>query len=163
METQSTITTKVIGGIVAIGVLAGVANLATKEKIPEPTPTQNTQDTGNTDTVVEPETPSTVNANTYIYRDGSYSATGTYRSPAGSETVAVTLVVKDDTITEATFDADSTSSQSLRYQAQFKGGYTKLVVGKKLSELNVGKVSGSSLTGKGFMDAVAKIKAEAHI
>lgn len=34
METQSTITTKVIGGIVAIGVLAGVANLATKEKNP---------------------------------------------------------------------------------------------------------------------------------
>jgi hypothetical protein len=37
-----------------------------------------------------------------------------------------------------------------------------MVVGKNISELQLTKVSGSSLTPQGFMDALEKIKAEAQ-
>jgi hypothetical protein len=39
--------------------------------------------------------------------------------------------------------------------------YKQYVVGKKIDEVQLTKVSGSSLTPQGFNDALAKIKAEA--
>ena len=52
---------------------------------------------------------------------------------------------------------------TLEYQARFAGGVADAVVGKKLDELSVDKVAGSSLTSGGFNDAVGKIKSEAQL
>ncbi len=97
----------------------------------------------------------------HTYNDGAYSAAGVYRSPAGAESVTVSLILKDDVIIDATFIGDATHKKSIAMQAAFTEGFNEQVVGKSLDEVSVGVVNGSSLTGVGFMDAVAKIKVEA--
>jgi len=106
------------------------------------------------------EPSATVPANKY--KNGSYDAEGYYRSPAGTEKVGVTLEVEDDTVVGVTFTAHATHPKSAAMQAAFKGGISAVVVGKSLDEIDVGVVSGSSLTGIGFDEAVAKIKLEAQ-
>ncbi len=96
-----------------------------------------------------------------IYTDGTYSAIGNYNSPGGAETIGVSLVLKDDIITSATVTAQATRPQSKMFQDMFIGAFASQVVGKNIADLNLSKISGSSLTPKGFNDAVAKIKAQA--
>ncbi len=95
------------------------------------------------------------------YKDGSYKAVGSYVSPAGQEEVDVTLVLKDGKITSAEFVGESQNPISKKLQNQFNEGYKQVVVGKSIDELSLTVVNGSSLTPKGFMDAVQKIKEEA--
>ena len=95
------------------------------------------------------------------YNDGTFSADGVYRSPAGMEAVKVSLTLKDDVVTDAQFQSMATHPKSKMMQAAFGEGYKLMVVGKSIDELSLTVVNGSSLTPKGFMDAVAKIKVEA--
>lgn len=95
------------------------------------------------------------------YKDGTYSADGAYRSPAGAESVHITLVLKGDQVTGVTFKGDATNQKSIAMQKAFGEGISEKVIGKSLDEVSVTVVNGASLTGTGFMDAVAKIKAEA--
>jgi hypothetical protein len=95
------------------------------------------------------------------YNDGTYSADGVYRSPAGAEEIHVTVTLEDDIITSAQVESTATNPKSKQMQSQFIAGFSTYVVGKPIDELSLGVVNGSSLTPKGFMDAVAKIKAEA--
>jgi|GEM_PF-1190236 len=95
------------------------------------------------------------------YADGTYEARGSYVSPAGAEGVDVSLTLANGIVTDATFASNATNPASVRNQGQFAAGYRQLVVGKPLDELNLRTVNGSSLTPKGFMDAVAKIKVQA--
>jgi hypothetical protein len=46
-------------------------------------------------------------------------------------------------------------------QGKFKEGFEEAVVGKPLDEIALTVVNGSSLTPKGFMDALTKVKLEA--
>ncbi len=95
------------------------------------------------------------------YKDGTYSATGEYRSPAGNDEIEVSLTIKDGVITDATYEGLAKMGKSKDFQAKFGEGYKAAVVGKSIDSLSLGVTNGSSLTPKGFMDAVAKIKAEA--
>ncbi len=95
------------------------------------------------------------------YKDGSYSATGEYRSPGGPEQIDITLTVNDDKVTDAVAVSKAVNPTSQKFQGQFVAGIKAQVVGKSLDEVQVTKVSGSSLTPKGFTDAVTKIKAQA--
>lgn len=95
------------------------------------------------------------------YKDGTYTAVGDYVSPGGPEQVEVTLTIKDGVVTDSVFKHLAERPISLQMQENFAAGYKEYVIGKKLDEVEVGKVSGSSLTPKGFNDAVAKIKVEA--
>ncbi|WP_336628922.1 MULTISPECIES: hypothetical protein [unclassified Microbacterium] len=56
---------------------------------------------------------------------------------------------------------DPQASETEHYQSQFIGGISAQVVGKKLDEISVSRVSGSSLTSKGFTQALATIRTEA--
>lgn len=100
-------------------------------------------------------------AQTNTYKDGTYSATGNYRSPAGAEAVDVTVTIKNDIVTTAKFVGTATAPKSVEMQGKFNAGFAAIVVGKPLDELSLSVVNGSSLTPMGFMDALAKIKAEA--
>lgn len=96
------------------------------------------------------------------YKAGKYTAEGGYTSPAQPETVTVDLVLSaDGTITDVNFKGNATNPTSIKLQGMFAGGYKELVVGKKIDEVKLDKVSGSSLTPIGFNDAIEKIKAEA--
>ena len=60
---------------------------------------------------------------------------------------------------EVTPQADGGNSE--QFQEKFAGGIADVVVGKKITELDVSKVSGSSLTSGGFNAAIAEITADA--
>ncbi len=96
------------------------------------------------------------------YKDGTYSAAGTYQSPAGKEEVGVSLTLQNGIITDAIFTPKATNEVSVKLQGMFAGGYKAMVVGKTLDEAQLDKVSGSSLTPKGWNDAIEKIKLEAR-
>lgn len=100
-------------------------------------------------------------ATNFTFKDGTYSATGHYSSPGGAETIEVSLTLKDGIITDANVVSDAFRPMSMRMQGMFVDSYKPLVVGKSLNEVNLSKVSGSSLTPRGFNDAVAQIKTEA--
>ncbi len=98
-----------------------------------------------------------------IYKSGVYSSAGSYISPGGSEPVNLTLTIQNDVVTAADFTAEATVPASEFFQKEFIANYKTQVIGKSLKDLNLTKVSGSSLTPKGFNDAVAKIKAQAEL
>jgi hypothetical protein len=95
------------------------------------------------------------------FKDGTYSSVGKYVSPAGPEEIAVTVTVKDNVITEATVEPKATAPKSKFMQGVFKDNFKEMVVGKNISEVKLTKVSGSSLTPKGFNDALDQIKKQA--
>jgi len=95
------------------------------------------------------------------YKDGTYSASGTYNAPSGTETVHVTLTLAGGVVTDSTVTADGVNPMSKRFQNMFISGYKQYVTGKNISDVNVTNVSGSSLTGQGFNAAVETIKTEA--
>ncbi len=97
------------------------------------------------------------------YKNGTYTAEGTYRSPAKMETIKTDIVLEDGVVKSAVFYENSTNEVSQKLQKMFKEGFEKEVVGKNIEEINLGVVNGSSLTPKGFMDALNKIKTEAQI
>jgi uncharacterized protein with FMN-binding domain len=97
------------------------------------------------------------------YRDGTYSARGTYYSPEGLERISFTVTLKDGIITDTSAVNESDDSTTKRYQDVFIKNYKALVVGKSIDEVKLDKVSGSSLTGGGFNQAISKIKAEASM
>ncbi|OZD38548.1 hypothetical protein CH252_31895 [Rhodococcus sp. 06-1477-1B] len=95
------------------------------------------------------------------YKDGTYEATGQYATPESVETIDVSLTIAGDTVTAVTVTGDPQAAESKRYQSEFIGGIQSEVVGKKLDEISVSKVAGSSLTSGGFNKAVDSIKSEA--
>lgn len=103
----------------------------------------------------------TTTSSNATYKDGSYTAPGTYVSPGGVEHISVTLSLSKNVITTMkviTVEADPTATG---YEGMFEGGISAATVGKNINTLNIGVVSGSSLTSMGFDMALAKIKADA--
>jgi uncharacterized protein with FMN-binding domain len=99
---------------------------------------------------------------TSVYTDGTYSATGNYVSPGGQEAVQVKVTLANNIITDVSFQGDSVSPISQKFQKVFSENYKPFVIGKNITEVKLSKVSGSSLTPKGFNDAIAKIRLEAR-
>ncbi len=111
-----------------------------------------------TDTTIVTTQPSENNSQ---FKDGSYTSEGNYTSPAGPEAIKVTLTLSNGVITNSTVVSEATATFSKRYQGMFVDNYKQYVIGKNIDSLKLDKVSGSSLTPKGFNDAVAKIKVSA--
>jgi uncharacterized protein with FMN-binding domain len=99
--------------------------------------------------------------NTSTYKDGTYSADGSYVSPGGQEEIAVTVTVKSNLITAVTVKSVTADSEAAEYQSRFASGISAVAVGKSLASLSVSNVAGSSLTGQGFNSALATIRSEA--
>lgn len=95
------------------------------------------------------------------YADGTYTASADYASPNGTETVEVTVTLADGVITEVEAVGDGDNPNSRRYQGEFADGIADVVVGKRIDEIQVDKVAGSSLTSAGFTKAIDEIKADA--
>lgn len=150
MNTKKTVIST--GAVIAIAaaIFAG-ANANKKEAMPPAEIMPVTESTAPVDGTVA----------TSDYKDGTYTAVGSYRSPAGPETITVTTTVKNDVITGVSVVPHATHQTSIRLQGLFIGGYQQYVVGKDIDSVKLGAVSGSSLTPIGFNDALAKIKAKA--
>ena len=126
---------------------------------PAPTPVSNTaSDTS----AIAPADSSTNSATTLAYKDGTYTAVGSYVSPGGPDQISVTLTISKDIVTDASVTPMPGDNTSAKYQGIFADNYKTYVVGQDISTLNLTKVSRSSLTPKGFDDALAKIKTQAQ-
>lgn len=94
---------------------------------------------------------------------GTYQATGQYPTPGGLQGIGVTISLDESgTITEAEVEPKAQTGNSVQFQAKFAGGIASEVVGKPILELDVDKVSGSSLTSGGFNRAIEDIVKEAQ-
>lgn len=143
--------------IVAVGIFAFNSMNKNSETAMQPTPTQVAVETPlPVPSATEEITPS-------VYKNGTYTAVGNYTSPGGAETVKVTVTLEDGKIVDSVFEPQATRPMSVKFQGIFGENYKVLVVGKNADEVKLDKVSGSSLTPKGFNDAIEKIKAEAHV
>jgi hypothetical protein len=98
------------------------------------------------------------------FKDGSYSATGNYVSPGGDESIDVNVTLSDGngTITAVSVSPHANVQEASDYQGQFVSGYKSMVIGKKITDVNLSRVSGSSLTSIGFNSAVDQIKSKAE-
>jgi uncharacterized protein with FMN-binding domain len=95
------------------------------------------------------------------YKDGTYSASGAYLSPGGDEKIDVTMTVKDNTIADSSVNQVPSTHDAELYQKKFKDNFLPLVIGKKLNDISLSHVSGSSLTSGGFNKAVEQIRQHA--
>jgi hypothetical protein len=126
-------------------------------KVPTPTKTTTPASTASASPNPTPS-PSASAASSSTYADGNYSATGTYTSPGGRETLRVTLDLANDVVTDLAVTSVHVDSTAANYEAAFEGGIQAIVVGKDIDSLSVGAVAGSSLTANGFNRAIATIK-----
>lgn len=95
------------------------------------------------------------------YKDGTYTAIGSYNSPGGPDKISITLTLKNNIVTSVSAIPMAGDPKSERYQQTFISGYQTFVVGKNIDTIKLTNVSGSSLTPIGFNDALAKIKEQA--
>lgn len=103
----------------------------------------------------------TTTAAASTYSDGTYTASGSYSSPGGSETISITLTLAGDVITAATAEGEATGGPSSQYQGEFVDNFAALIVGKDIDDVSLDKVAGSSLTSGGFNAATETIKSDA--
>ncbi len=96
-----------------------------------------------------------------MYVDGTYTATGSYDSPGGYDQLDVSVTLKNDIIVATSVSNFQGGRTSQRYMNMFASGYQTYVVGKNIANVQLSRVSGSSLTPAGFNDALAQIKSKA--
>jgi uncharacterized protein with FMN-binding domain len=97
------------------------------------------------------------------YKDGVYETVGNYMSPGGEESIEVTLTLVDNVVTKADVVSKAERPNSVKFQGIFVENFEPMVVGRNINEIKLDKVAGSSLTPKGFNDALEKIKAQAGV
>lgn len=102
-------------------------------------------------------------ASAYAYKNGTYTAIGSYMSPGGYDQIGVTLTIKNDLVTNSSVNLMPGDNTSARYQQTFADNYQQYVVGQNISGLNLGKISRSSLTPQGFNDALNQIRSQAKV
>ena len=93
------------------------------------------------------------------YADGVYTATGEYGGQPSHITVKATL--KDGVLTAVTVTPHAYVPRSLELQRAFAAAVPKVVVGKRIDQVRVGKLASSSGTPKGFNDAIRQIREQA--
>lgn len=176
-KNKSLITLAVIGVIAAVGVLGGLFSKKSEEpknsgiNNPPPVDSEKEQpakreEVNEVETI--PESPSAKQAPADIpagqsYKDGSYEADGSYQSPAGPERIHLSVTLKDGVVTDTSLSGTSDAPKSQMYMNNFSKNYKPLVIGKKIDEIKLSQVSGSSLTPMGFNDALAKIASQAKM
>jgi uncharacterized protein with FMN-binding domain len=131
---------------------SGTSNVSTTQ-----TSTQATDSDTSTDTSTDTTTDTTSG-----YKDGSYTATGSYDSPGGTEAITVHVTLSGGIVTATSADSGATDPEAEEYQGDFISGYKQLVIGKKIDSISLSRVSGSSLTSQGFNDAIKQIESQAQ-
>jgi uncharacterized protein with FMN-binding domain len=147
--------------VLTVVLVAVVVTIMNKKEAPSDQVAQTTKPETTSATTGTDSTTSTASNNGSTYKDGIYTATDGYTSPGGRETITVTVTLKDGTVTNSTVRQEANNDDSAEYQAAFRGGYKPLVTGKKIDAIQLSRVSGSSLTSRGFNAALEQIKTQA--
>jgi hypothetical protein len=102
--------------------------------------------------------------NATVYRNGTYTATGGYLTPARtSHTVKLTITVENDIIIASSIQYDGKDGYSNPNQERFDNTYKEQVIGASLREIRLSRVGAASLTSQAFNDAIVDITEEARI
>jgi len=141
----------VIVAVIGIGVAVTVGKKLDSADDATPTPVA----------AASPSTEASPAATAGTYKDGTYSATGSYTSPGGHETIKISVTLKGGAITDTSAVSGANDSDAKHYQSLFIDGYKSQVVGKSVDSVKLSRVSGASLTSGGFNDALAQIKSQA--
>lgn len=96
------------------------------------------------------------------FKDGTYSGSADYNTPAGKENVSLTVKISGGTVVSATPSGLIRDEISKQFHNQYLVGFSDAVVGKKIADLSFGFRNGASLTPMGFNAALAQIKAKAQ-
>lgn len=152
----------IAAAVIVLLVAAGAVTVAISQG--GKTSTQTTQgDTAQTQTAdTSASGTNNATASSGNYKDGTYSATGTYQTPGGSESIKVTVTLASGVVTSADVTQNASGGEAEEYQSKFVSGYKSQVVGKKISEISLSRVAGSSLTPIGFNAALQTIKSDAQ-
>lgn len=94
-----------------------------------------------------------------VYKDGSYTAVGTYGGLPSHLTVTVNL--QQGLIRQVQVKTHATDPTSLDYQRRFADAVPQVVQGKPLKDVQVGKLAGASGCPIGFNDALDQIRKQA--
>lgn len=143
-------------------VFAGIAGLSLAGTVAGCAPAAPSTGNNSADSSAPSGTSSSLASSGSLYKDGTYSAEGTYRSPQGQETVGVEMTLASGTVTAVKITEHPSNPNTRKFQGEFAGGIAAQVVGRNIDDLKVEKVAGSSLTSGGFNKAVEKIKSEAQ-
>lgn len=154
---------KAIIGIVVVVLLAAAATAVVVLSSKSATTDEATTTTTSSSTSPSPSTSTTTtdSSSTTTYKDGTYTATGSYQTPGGTESIGVTVTPSGDMITDASVTQNASGGEAEEYQSAFAGGFKSLVVGKKIEDVSLTRVAGSSLTPNGFNNAIAAIESQA--
>jgi uncharacterized protein with FMN-binding domain len=95
------------------------------------------------------------------YRDGRYRATGWYGSLPSS--IGVSLTLRSNRIRRVKVTPHATDPTSRELQERFARAVGPRVVGKRIDEVRLTRLAGSSGTTLGFNDALRRIRAKARI
>lgn len=138
----------------------GSADAATEDDAPAADSSQS--DAGADDSATAGAgTDGTAGSSSGEFADGTYTAEGSYSTPGGEESISVELTVTGDVVSDVTVTPEADGGNAARFQDEFASGIADEVVGQELAGLSVDKVSGSSLTGGGFNEALDQIRADA--
>lgn len=160
MESSNNRTTTTIIILIATALLIGGVVFVSQQNKPKDntakTSIAKTNTTSKKQTLASQQTAST------SYKEGTYSATGNYQSPGGSQEIKVSIkLASDGTINDTSAEGDGKSSNSQFYQSSFISNYKDKVVGKKIDDVSLSHVGASSLTSDGFNNALEDIKNQA--
>jgi uncharacterized protein with FMN-binding domain len=95
------------------------------------------------------------------YKDGTYTANTSYFTPDGQEDAKLTITIANNIVTASNFSEQALSGEGERYQNRFDSNYKSEVVGQKVSDIQLSRVAGASLTTDGFMQALQQIQQNA--
>lgn len=160
---------KIALGIVALGLVGfvafkmfGTSQSPKQEAKQESAQTQSQTQTGTTNNLEnDVKLEKTNTTSIQEYKDGKYTAVGSYEAPPGEEKIGVTVTLEDGVIIESSLDKLGKADISKKMQTAFESGYKELVVGKKIDDIDLDVVAGSSLTPNGFENALDQIKKQA--
>ena len=110
-------------------------------------------------TPITQTTPTNVVVN---FKDGTYNADATYRTPVMSKyKINVALQVTGGVVTNSTVTYADGAEKDPNAK-HFEEAYKTEVVGKKLNDINLSRVGGASLTTGAFNQALTVIKTQAQ-
>lgn len=155
--------TKVIAGVVIVLVIAMFVYWTQRDQAPmEQTNNTNTTENTDTNTATPTETASSTPVSS-SYKDGNYNVVTDYMSPGGPDQLGIDLTLKGNVITSVKVTNMAGDSTSKMYQNKFISGINSAVVGKNISDLKIGVVSGASLASNAFNKALVEVRTKAQM
>lgn len=109
------------------------------------------------------DTPVQLAEPTSTYKNGTYTASVSYRVPGGdTNTITTTLTIGDDTISTVEASNDYADHESEKYTSSFTGQISTVAAGQPITT-SFSRIGGASLTTEAFNQTLADIATQAKI